>query len=126
MGSREILRSYLCDKGTVVKNNESLLEILKESLRNENQGIYSSRVENCTQFTVQTLPLDSIIIGNSTHFEKIEPREPYSPSGGPLITGVLVHSLDSYRIVDGYHRLKYSLENGKNSGLFIIISMKPI
>lgn len=105
---------------------ENLLELLKEALRSENNGIHSARVEECTHFTAQVLPLDSIALGNLSHFERVQPREPYSPNGGAVITGIVVKSSETYRIVDGYHRLKYSLEQGTDFGMFIVISMNPI
>jgi hypothetical protein len=126
MDSEGVLRSYLRDKGAADLVDKNLLEVLKELLRKENHGICSNRVEECTHIAIDTLPLNSILLGNVDHFERVDARELVSPSESMLITGVIVRSSSEDRIVDGYHRLKYSLDRGLLDGTFVVISKTDI
>lgn len=126
MNSEEILKSYLLDKGAVDISERNLLEVLKELLRKENHGIRSDGVEECSYIEVKTLPLSAIAVGNSDHFQRVYPRDLKSPNGGSLITGVVIRSSRGDRIVDGYHRLKYSLSNERTDGTFVVISRDEI
>lgn len=122
MNSDSILKSYLTDKGATNVTDRNSLEVLKELLRKENNGIYSERVESCRYITTETLPIDSIQLGNKDHFNRVEARELNSPNGGPIITGVVVRDSRGDRIVDGYHRLKQALHSDLRDGMFIVIS----
>lgn len=117
-----VLKAYLLDKGAEDLTDGNLLETLKELLRKENHGIHSVRVEECNYITVKELQLQSIVLGNIDHFDRAEPRELSSPSEQTLITGVVVRTVDSDRLVDGYHRLKFSLDSGLAKGIFVVIS----
>jgi hypothetical protein len=121
-----ILKAYLLDKGAEDLADGNLLEVLKEILRKENHGVRSARVEECKYVTVEVLPLRSIALGNMDHFARVEPREPLSPSGKSLITGVVVRTVYNDRLVDGYHRLKYSLDSRLAEGTFVVISAVKI
>lgn len=126
MESEGILKSYLRDKGAVDLTDRNLLEVLKELLRKENHGIRSDGVEECAYVGVETLLLSSVAIGNSDHFNRVYPRELESPNNGHLITGVVIRSSRGHRIVDGYHRLKYSLRRELETGTFVVISRDEI
>jgi hypothetical protein len=118
----DVLKAYLLDKGAADLTDGNLLEILKELLRKENHGIHSVRVEECKYIAVEQLLLQSIALGNIDHFARVESRELSSPSGLSLVTGVVVRTRDGNRLVDGYHRLKYSHDSEFLSGTFVVIS----
>lgn len=126
MDSDATLRTYLLDKGATDLADRNLLEVLKELLRKENRGIRSDRVEECVYVSVETLTLGKVGIGNLDHFASIESRELTSPRGNLLVTGIVVRDSKGDRIVDGYHRLKHSLERGLLAGTFIVISAQEI
>jgi hypothetical protein len=118
----KVLKAYLLDKGAEDFTDENLLETLKVLLRKENHGIHSARVEECRYVAVEELILRSIALGNMDHFARVEPRELKSPSGQSLVTGVVVRTPYNDQLVDGYHRLKYSLDSGLVKGTFVVIS----
>lgn len=121
MDSRSVIQSYILDKSEVKADMANLLEVLKYVLTDENRGHISSKVNECNSISLSILSLDSVQLGSVEHYARIEPRQPHSPTDGPIVTGVVVHSNGVYRIVDGYHRLKFSRLRNESSGLFIVL-----
>lgn len=119
--------SYLKDKrmffdSSLEYNFSNLLETLKEQLTKENNGVVSESVSRCSIITIEEISLNYIKIGNRDHLERVEPRKPVSPTGSLPIIGVLVRTESRDKLVDGYHRYKYSLLHRVTKGFFIVLS----
>lgn len=54
---------------------------------------------------------------HTKYLESVEPREPKTPE----IIGILVEHKDGYRLIDGYHRFKWALDN-RTTANFILLT----
>lgn len=73
-----------------------------------------ARLEGKT-FTVDTIPLDKIHVGNPDH--QVSRFEDYTPSS---TAGVLLAENGHYRLLDGYHRYSALHRDGETAGRFIV------
>ena len=103
---------YLSSKGQRILGL-SPLDNLKEALALENQKELPS-VKSATKLDVKRILLNKVNIPNMKHFEEVEPLE--YPRGG--FAGVIAND----KLVDGYHRLKWLMEDPRRKyAKFIIL-----
>lgn len=114
----ELLQKYLKSRynfsGKTLKN-------LKECLNKENNNFINDFLENCKEFSFKELKINDVFIGNQTHFSNVEPRNPQSKDD-LIVIGIVVLFNNKLRLIDGYHRMKWSLEKDLKNGVFIILS----
>lgn len=121
MNTEQVILDYCASKGYDFLGRTALSAI-KEQLASENGGMRLPVVENAHRVDVLTIPLHRIQVGNRHHYENVDPRPVQGVKGAPLIAGVLVKSNNSgYRLVDGYHRLKWLREKSAKSGEYIVL-----
>lgn len=113
------ISTYLQEKGHTPTQG-SCNAAVRDALKAENHVTQEpAYVMSTHDATVKTLVLRDIDVPNLRHFEEVEPREPIADTV-PII-GVVVLVGKKYRLVDGYHRLKWAQEH-KKSGRFIVLA----
>lgn len=115
--------AYCRSKG-IVTRGMTPLEAIKTQLRTENNGMVNPVVERAKNVTVEHVKLSAVKISQADHFEKAVPRPIRSlTEESKEITGVLIKKNGSFKLVDGYHRLKTAHENKNLShGEFLVLS----
>lgn len=115
--------AYCRSKGLATQGL-SPLEAIKMQLKVENNWMVNPVVERAKSVSVEHVKLSAVKIPQAAHFEKALPR-PIKPltEESKEITGVLVRKNGSFKLVDGYHRLKSAQESKHiNLGEFIVLS----
>lgn len=118
-GDHDLVRSYLADHGWPM---DDPLQGIKDLLRTMNRGFSHSRVEAACTVSIVSMAPSQVHIPNRSHFDAVGPRKPRSPSGGVVIHGVLLPDGKRYRLVDGYHRMKWDLGHGVTVANYILLS----
>lgn len=76
---------------------------------------------NIKSAKMRTYPITDLsrqLILNHKYLDQINPREPI---GDPPVCGILLERSNIFRLVDGYHRYKWALENGEDAANFIVL-----
>lgn len=96
-------------------------EAVKKMLREEN-GMILKRVERTSSVaSYPEVPIQKLRMVKK-HYDAVEPREPLAKSSNSSqIDGILQWAPNGYRVLDGYHRIKWLKENGKDKGNFLVL-----
>lgn len=96
-------------------------EAVKKILREEN-GMILKRVESTSSVaSYPEVPIQNLRMVKN-HYDAVEPREPSAKSSNSSqIDGILQWAPNGYRVLDGYHRIKWLKENGKDKGNFLVL-----
>ena len=96
------------------------IDAVKKLLREENDKILPY-VENTTLMYPARINFKSIKV-NKGYLDSVDPREPKSEAPKTKYDGVLFRDKDgTYRLLDGYHRMKWNKEHDKKTGQFLIL-----
>lgn len=119
-----LIERYLEGKSIVLRKEENLLEALKRQLSEENHGIVLEPVVDSDSIMVLEDVSFSSILWNEKHMNKIFIPEDFleNVDESDLVLGVLVDGRNSkYRLIDGHHRVKSVMTDGRVSGRFLYI-----
>lgn len=104
------------------------IEAIKKQLTDENNGKTHQFVDRANRVSSNVIPFHQVEIPQQKHFDSVEPREPAAPKNVDNICGVLVKigegKTATYRLVDGYHRMKNEKLKNAKSGKFIVLSIE--
>jgi hypothetical protein len=118
----DIPRSYLAGIGIDVRGKDPVRGF-KEFLKKENAGIELEKLKKVKKVTSTRLNLSSIEVPNPEHYKGVEPRKPESPiEGTSKVVGIVLKEGGKYKLLDGYHRLKYARGGSIKTGRFIVLS----
>lgn len=100
------------------------IEAIKEQLNSENYGRKSSFVEKATTVKIKLVEIKKITISADKYYERIEELEPRSKNKSEIIAGVVFYDkqLESYRLIDGYHRTKFLKNRNVEKFQYIVLS----
>jgi hypothetical protein len=118
----EGILNYVRSKGTETKGLKPL-DAIKKQLSEENEGRSNRLVEKARSVTKQTVRLDRIRVPHQNRLDTVNPRVPASTlNHNPAIAGVLIKEGRNYRLIDGYHRLKFYQNANRVNAKYIVLS----
>ena len=121
MSTVGIIREYCTSKGFDA-GRLSAREAIRSQLEDENNGFAHPNITKDTKVFVRLLDINQIVIYNEPHYYHVEARPIVSHSGAPLIAGVVFEYGQNYRLIDGYHRLKWLHDEGVEQATYIVLS----
>lgn len=121
MTTTAIIRQYCASKGFSA-TRLSAREAIRQQLAYENDGFFHPDIMASTQVDVRLLDLSCITIYNEPHYHAVQPRPVVGDDGVPLIAGVVFDHSGRYRLIDGYHRLKWLHDKGVGQATYIVLS----
>lgn len=121
MSTSKIVRQYCASKGFSA-DHLSARNAIRQQLAQENDGFLHPDITQHTQVNVSVLDLADITIYNEPHYHLVEARPVDGQGGAPLIAGVVFDHGGRYRLIDGYHRLKWLHDKGVGQATYIVLS----
>jgi hypothetical protein len=118
---------YVRSKGTETQGLTPL-QAIKRQLDEENELIFklgahrNRALYNATHVEQKTVKLDEIIVRGASRLNEVEARIPQSYDNKPGIAGILVKTGDTYKLMDGYHRMKYLKIQNRKQANYIVLS----
>lgn len=114
------VRDYALSKGLTyseIQEVENDHSILMKALKRE-YGYIAGVFKDTEDASIISLDLRKTeLFLHELYFERVEAREPV----GNMILGILVEHSGGYRLIDGYHRLKWARNNDLPIGNFIFV-----
>lgn len=120
MSVEEQVRDYLVSKG-FNPSGMSLIKAVRNQLNQENQMVHP-RINLRLQVKLVELDPISIKSFNPHHYEQVEPRSIPEGVTSPIAGVLLDEGVSNYRLVDGYHRLKWLRQQGVKRATYILLT----
>lgn len=109
---------YAQEHGVDIRG-KGLNALVKESLTRENGGRVSSLVEGTSSATTERVRLDSITVDSEGYMDRIDSDD---RRGDSSFAGVVVKKGNRYHLVDGHHRTKQLMQDGRRkSSTYIVL-----
>lgn len=113
---RTTIGEYVKSKGVKVTPQTDDFNSLMLCLKEE-YGFIAPVFRNTSQTSVVKLQIDlDIFAVHKAYLDRVDERIPTTPE----IIGIVVKHETKYRLIDGYHRFKWALNN-RTEGLFILV-----
>lgn len=111
-----LIQDYVKSKGTEINSYTDDFSSLMLCLKDE-YGFVAPVFKDFSEATVVELPVNLELFSvHSKYLERVDERIPTTPE----IIGIVVQHESTYRLIDGYHRFKWALNN-REKGLFILV-----
>lgn len=113
--------NYVRSKGTETAGLTPL-EAIKKQLAEENPGKRHRGVENAATVDQRKIRLADIFVPKPARLRDVDGQPAVDHQNKVGLSGVVLKQGDSYRLVDGYHRLKDLNDKNRVTGRYLILS----